>query len=82
MNVRDILTIIEKVTIPSTMAFPNEFGSHVFTAADGWKVTVYYDAGDADFIESVTSPSGEVTEIYGNAALADDPLWTELTNRP
>jgi hypothetical protein len=77
-----LLAIAKQANIPDSMAYPNEFGDHIFDGPNGWKVIVFYDAGELDYIDRFVSPSGTTIEIVDNRDVKwlDDPAWLNLQN--
>lgn len=37
-----------------------------FASTDGWKVWIFYDCGELDYIDHFVSPSGEKVELWGD----------------
>jgi hypothetical protein len=50
-----------------------EWDQDVFECNDGWKVRVFYDAGDYDYIDSWIAPDGTVIDSEDVGLLFWDP---------
>lgn len=50
----------------------------MFDAKDGWKVSIFYDCGELDYIEYFVAPDGEVIDFWKlpDTYLPDDELLT------
>ena len=58
-----LLSLLEGVDIPNYIE-PGEFLDVEITARDGWKVDVFYDCGELDYINHFISPKGEVVNFW------------------
>lgn len=77
-----LIDIANSCCAPAHEPDDGAFGDREFLAKDGWKVVVFYDSGDLDYIDSFVSPSGEKIDMFGAGrdALIDDPDWPALQN--
>ena len=63
----------------------SDFSNHTFTDSEGWKVTIFYDCGEWDYIDNVESPDGrkaiypfdEYQTEHGNPMHWDWCNWRE-----
>ena len=58
-----LLSMLEGVDIPNEIG-PGEFCDIEIAARDGWKVDVFYDCGELDYINHFISPKGEVVDFW------------------
>ena len=58
-----LLSMLEGVDIPNDIE-PGEFRDVEIAARDGWKVDVFYDCGELDYINHFISPKGEVVDFW------------------
>lgn len=73
---------------PMTPSAPegHYFGDYDFKDSRGWTVTIFYDCGDWDYVDSVTAPDGRKIEYpfdqfqgeHGNPLLWD---WCNMRER-
>ena len=65
-DVWDLLEIAESTNAPYEQAAdsPNWCGDVLFDAKDGWKVSIFYDCGGLDYIESFINPKGIVIDFW------------------
>ena len=59
--VKELVAIAESAHIP--LVEP-ENSCWTFDAKDGWRVLVFYDGGEFDYIEQFISPSGEPVDFW------------------
>lgn len=58
-----LLSLLEGVGIPDGID-AGDGGTREFDLADGWKVSIFYDCGDLDYIDHFVSPSGKVVDFW------------------
>lgn len=59
-----LLTMADAANVPQENPAPH-WQSHLdFQLADGWKMSIFYDAGELDYINHFVSPSGEVVDFW------------------
>lgn len=58
-----LLSLLEGVDIPNDIG-PGEFRDVEIDVRDGWKVDVFYDCGELDYINHFVSPMGEVVNFW------------------
>ena len=61
-EVHFLLDLAESVSPPDEM--PNEFGDVEFEARDGWKVSIFYDCCELDYIAHFTRPDDTVIDFW------------------
>ena len=66
-----LLSLLEGISIPNAID-PGEFCDVEIAVRDGWKVDVFYDCGELDYINHFISPLGEVIDFW---------LWPESEDR-
>ena len=61
-----LLKIAESVKAPENIPCdsPDWSGDKEFDADDGWKVTIFYDCGELDFIDHFKAPNGEEIQFW------------------
>lgn len=59
-----LLGLIDGIVIPENIG-PGEFRDVEFLVRDGWKVDVFYDCGELDYINHFVSPEGERIDFWG-----------------
>lgn len=59
-----LLGLLERVEIPASHS---ESADVTIDCRDGWKVVIFYDCGDLDYIDSFISPDGERIEWWWDA---------------
>ena len=62
MNVWSLLEIAESTDAP--MFIKGEFGNVVFDAKDGWKVSIFYDCQELDYIDRFISHCGGSMDFW------------------
>lgn len=65
-----LLSLLDGVDIPDGID-PGDGGSQEFDIAHGWKVSMFYDCGDLDYIEHFVSPSGKIVDFWDWPASPD-----------
>lgn len=61
MTAEDLLDIVETANFPDGGL---DLGNETFECRDGWKVVIFYDAGDLDYIDSIVMPNGDVIDFW------------------
>jgi len=59
-----LLALAEAVNPPDDHPIGGECEDKVFDASGGWKVVIYYDCGDLDYITHFVTPEGEVLDFW------------------
>jgi len=65
-NVWKLLEIAESANVPDTQLndSPNWCTDVIFKARDGWKVVIFYDCGELDYISSFINPNGIIIDFW------------------
>ena len=75
----NLLAIVETADIPDAMP-SGTFETREFQCRDGWKVKIFYDDGDLDYIESIIRPDGTVIDFWswpeGTTGRSDLIYWS------
>lgn len=69
-----LLAMADAANVPSDNPDPNWRSDIDFDLADGWKMSIFYDVGDLDYINHFVAPDGEVVDFW------DWPDLTDLTD--
>ena len=57
------LSLLDGVDIPDGID-QGDWGTRDFALPHGWKVSVFYDCGDLDYIDHFVSPSGKIVDFW------------------
>lgn len=58
-----LLEITESLA-PPDLVDPGTFEDREFVSPDGWRVTIFYDGGELDYISHFTTPKGEMINFW------------------
>lgn len=62
-GIQRLLEIAHSAAPPDTMG-PGTFETITFDGPNGWKVVIFYDDGELDYIDSFTTPRGETIDFW------------------
>lgn len=83
--IKSLLLEADATNAPSSIG-RGEFENREFIMSSGWKVVIFYDSGDLDYIDHFVSPDGRRIEVWGEEAdprlndSGDDRCFTSLQN--
>jgi hypothetical protein len=66
----ELLSEVKRANIPEEI--PGQFGNEEFTTQDGWKITIFYDCGEFDYIDKIVTPEGQVYEYPFSEFITED----------
>lgn len=58
-----LLSLLDGVDIPDGIE-PGEWDTKEFDLANGWKVSIFYDCGDLDYINYFVTPNGKILDFW------------------
>ena len=58
----DLVRIADTITEPKDV--DKYIGDVIFHTVNGWKVVVFYDVGEFDYISEFVNPSGEIINFW------------------
>lgn len=76
-----LLSMADAANVPDDHPNPDWWPSEVeFELSDGWKMAVFYDVGDLDYIEHFVAPDGQIIDFWDWPDITDlgEDEWCDL----
>lgn len=65
-----LLSMADAANVP--LDNPSCYSHQEFALADEWKMTIFYDVGELDYIDHFVAPDGEIVDFWD---------WPDLTTK-